>query len=230
MSALISSRLKKRCEAMRGDAGISLVELLIVMILLSIFLTVVSSLYISSLNTVTMGRNVVGNSKQASNAMNEISRVVRSGVELNTGTVGAEAAIVSASKEKIRLYTNINFTSNEQKPMMVEFERTSNGNLVERQWKTRPAGADGYWVVDSTPSMTQVLASTLTGTEPNFTFYDKDGAAVDVAGLSGNDLKQIVAVDVRITVKPSANDDRNPVTLQNLVRLPNLGFAKEKIS
>jgi prepilin-type N-terminal cleavage/methylation domain-containing protein len=230
-------------KRLKDDKGITLIELIVAVVLLGVFLTVLSSLYVNALNVVSMGRSITANTKSASNAMRETTRVIRAGTEnpLVPPAVNAPAFVI-AKPDDIVMYAYINLESAEEKPQMIRLrvDRTT-GNLIESRWPATPASG-GRWTFPTNPcESTNVPAgctapttrSTIAATIPAtnvkvFQFLAKDGTAITVptAGLSEDDRRLVSSVKVTITTQASLTNAKNSVTVENTVGMPNLGFAE----
>ena len=234
--------LKKRIA--KDESGITLIELLVAVMLLGILLAVVASLYVSSLRSVALGRELTQNTKVASNAMNESARVIRAGTEnpLTPPAVNAPA-FVTAKKDDIVIYAYINLDSSEEQPQMIRLrvDRTT-GDYVESRWPATSV-AGGRWTFPSNPcekagvpsgcsapTSRKTIASTIPASHGSvFRFFKKNGDEIvpPASGLSAADRLLVSSVKVTIVVQTSLTDDSNPVRLENTVGMPNLGFAEE---
>lgn len=229
---------------LRRDDGLTLVELLVAMILLGILLTVIAGLYSSALRAVTQARGQTGNTKIASTIMNETARVIRAGTENPLTPPALPApALVSATKDDILLYAYINLTSSTEQPQLIRLrvDRTT-GNYIESRWPAT-ASTGGRWTFPTNPCVTTntptgctapTSKSTLGGAIPAshtevFKYYGSNGLQIPVptGGLSADDRALVASVKVTIVVQPTLTDSTNPVTLENQVGMPNLGFAEE---
>lgn len=230
---------------LNDDRGVTLIELLVAISLFGVLLTIVAGLYVSSLQTVSLSRELTGNTKVASTAMNETSRVIRAGTS-NPQIPPALAmpAFVLAQKDDVVLYAYINLESSEERPQMIRLrvDRTT-GKYIESRWPATQT-VDKRWVFPtnpcrstnsptgcSPPTSTWTIAETIApqGSRPNmFRYFDNSGAELNLVGgeLNEEARGKVASVKVTLTVQPSLTDDSNPVTLENSVGIPNLGFAK----
>lgn len=231
-------------SAMRRDDGLTLVELLVAMVLLGVLLAVISGLYSSALRAVTQARGQTGNTKIASTIMNETARVIRAGTENPLTPPALPApAFVYANKDDILLYAYINLTSSTEQPQLIRLRvDTTTRNIIESRWPATPA-TGGRWTFPANPCVTTntpsgctapTTVSTLGGVIPAshtevFKFFTSDGTPIPVPsnGLSATDRALVASVKVTIVVQPTLTDSTNPVTLENQVGMPNLGFAEE---
>jgi prepilin-type N-terminal cleavage/methylation domain-containing protein len=223
-----------------GERGLTLVELLIAMLLLGLVLFMVVGFFSSANRAFTQSNAVGGNTKAASNGMNEISRILRAatqnpvqGQALSSPAfvpLGTAGQIVTGN-ETVTVYAYVNLDSATEQPVKVQFSLDSNRNLIETKW----AGyviSPGYWGFQSTPVSTRIFAATVvnrTGSNPYlFTYLKTDGTALTVpaGGFSDSDLRSIAAVQVTLGVGTSATVNSSTVVLQNTVGLPNIGLSR----
>jgi len=233
-------RLRK---ALGRDDGLTLVELLVAMVLLGVLLSVIAGLYTSALRAVTQARGQTGNTKIASTIMNETARVIRAGTEIPLTPPALPApAFVSATKDDVLLYAYINLTSSTEQPQLIRLrvDRTT-GNFIESRWPATPA-TGGRWTFPANPCVTTntptgctapTSKATLGGAIPAsltevFKYYASNGTQIPVpsGGLSADDRALVASVKVTIVVQPTLTDNTNPVTLENQIGMPNLGFAE----
>lgn len=240
-------RLQKLLKrSLREDRGLTLVELLVAITIFGILLTLVASLYSGALRTVGLSRELVGNTKNVSTAMNETSRVIRAATENPVGAqVLNDPAFVVAEPDDVVVYAYINLDSSAEKPVMIRLrvDKTT-GNFVESRWPATPL-ADGKWQFTANPCETvnvpggctapasiRIIASAIspyTSGDYTFTYLDSNGQAManTSAGLALADRRLVAFVRVTLKTQFSLTDASNPVTLQNTVGIPNLGFAKD---
>jgi type II secretory pathway pseudopilin PulG len=215
-----------------SDAGISLIELLVGMLVLSIVSVLIVSLYTSTLKTVTVASELNTNTSQASNGMNELARIIRAGTANPVrGQTVPNPAFVVAQKDVLLMYAYVNLASSEQTPVMVRFHVDGDRRLIESTWPATSLG-EGYWrfpdPADSRPSTTRVLASGVTDTASLFSYQRANGSVFTVpsSGLSLADRRLVAAVTVQLRIQGDAGDTSSRVTLRNTVGVPNLGIAR----
>ena len=140
-----------------ADAGISLAELLVAMMVFSLLLTIVGGVFFSINRNFAMSRSLDTNTKSASNGMNEISRVLRAATENPVrGQALPDSAFRSVGTETLIVYAYVNLTSSSEQPIQVRFSVDGSRNLVEEIWPGI-AQSGGYWTF---PDPTSVAATT----------------------------------------------------------------------
>jgi len=235
---MIAAMQRRMSGLHRDQRGVTLVELIVAIGLLGVLTTVVSSLYIGSMQAMSIGRDVHANTAQVSNAINEVTRVIRAGTDNPVqGQSLNNPAFEVAMADKVRIYAYINLSGASELPVMIELS-VVNGNLIEKRWAATQNAA-GYWLfpaATSTPSSTRTIASYVVpsaaaGGTQLFTFLQTNNAAIPIpTGPNGitdaTTLRSIAAVQVSVTVRSSATDASQQVTVQSTVGIPNLGLAR----
>lgn len=212
----------------RRDAGLSLAELIVAMMVFGIIVAVVTTTFISLTKATAQARGVDANTRVASNVMNEVSRVVRAARTIPTPG-GTEATSFSlATTESLTLTTAVNGADSlTTVPRKVTFGVAADRSLVETTVVGTPLQTD-YWQFVSTPTKRTLGGSVVTAASsgaPLFTYYDFTGAVLtpDSGGaLSATQLPAIAAVQVSVTIDRTATASSQAVTLQTTVSLSNL--------
>ncbi|MGV8886076.1 MAG: type II secretion system protein [Microbacteriaceae bacterium] len=242
----VVARIQRKFRPLRrNEDGITLIELLVAMILLGILLTVVVSLYVSATNAVSLARAVTGNTKQVSNAMNEASRVIRAGTENPLTPPATPApAFVSAKKDDVIIYAFINLENAQEQPQMIRlWVDRATGTFMESRWRATAVTGTTRWTFPSNPCLatnvpagctipdgkTMLAEAVPASSTLIFQYFQKNGTPIPVpaAGLSLADRGLVSSVKITLTTQTSLTDASNPVTLENTVGMPNLGFAEE---
>lgn len=219
----------------REERGLTLPELLITIMLLSVLMTIVITVFVQFNRTFTDSRMANENTAAASIAMNEVTRVVRSGTENPVvGSAVNQPVFAEARPRKVVLQSYLDTSASDPRPVKVSFEVTPSRDLVEVRWAALPvAGNAGYFAYSSTESSRRVVARKIvlpTGGEDDiFTFVDKNGAKIAVPSsgqLTQDQRRAVVAVQVRFRVQTDERGLATPATLQNTVGIPNLGVSR----
>ncbi|KRC49232.1 hypothetical protein ASE16_10715 [Leifsonia sp. Root227] len=219
-------RMRRRLGAdRRTDTGLTLVELLIAMGIAALIATLAGSLFVASTHSVSLAQSIDNGTRQGSNGMNEMARMVRAATPnpLANPTPGGaqnDPAFVSATATSVLFYAFVNLSGAES-PVKVQFA-VVNGQLVESQWKatTTTAGTNGHW--DFNTSATPDLKRTLCGSIPSsvvvFQYFDASGAPLT---LPISTLSAIASITITITIQPTGA--ASAVTLTNSVGMSNIG-------
>lgn len=220
----------------------SLTELLVASIVLMIVLTVAANLFINATKSMGMAAAVNANTANASNGMNEATRVIRAGTSNPVqAQIMDNPAFVEAKPESVILYSFVGGDRTDPHPVMIHLYLNSQRQLVEDRWAATilaggysgfPSpyiGAPGYVSPQSSRILTTTVAPYRAGTAYLFTYYSDVPGTVPLAA-AGTDvpaaaLAAIVTVKVSLTVQASLANSNSPVTLENLVGIPNLNAS-----
>lgn len=224
----------------RSDAGITLVEVLVAMILLGVIMAVATSFLIGSSRAVTQSNGVAQSTAVASNAMNEISRVVRSGIALPVeGSPLPLPAVIAATSSSLTIFSNIDSDAAAIAPVIVRFTVDGSGRLLEERWKplTSAGGYFTFAALTSTPSSKRYVADAVAPSTPGTPVFryrlatDASPATTPTTapagGLSTASREDVVGVAISMRVDADLNTSTKPVVLESTVRLPVLGFVEE---
>ncbi|MCU1508799.1 MAG: hypothetical protein JWQ12_1064 [Glaciihabitans sp.] len=232
MRALAASVRRRRDRAFGGsERGISLVELLVAMLLLSIVLVLIGSMYATMQKTVGFAGAANNNLKRASLGMTEMSRVVRfAATNPVMGQPISDPAFVVAKIEQLTIYSYVDANASAPQPIKITFSLDGSRRLVESRFAAYSV-SNGYWGFNSAAYSTRVLTGTVlapaTGELPLFSYQTADGTLLTVpaAGLSSTQTPTVAAVTITMKIKGETGTS-NPLILANTVGLPNLGLNR----
>jgi prepilin-type N-terminal cleavage/methylation domain-containing protein len=218
------------------DAGVSLVEVMVAMLLLGILLTVVTAVAVLGMRTSTGLQVRLDNSTQGDRGMAATSKALRTAVlpsQLDDAacTNCTETAIVQATPTRVTFYANLHNEGEGPSLMTLDVVEDPDhpGTAVLRQTRIPPTRhTDGSYSFCSAtdpacPVDVRALARGLVWpTAPLFAYYDFDGLPIGSTAVTTDQLPRISSVDVSITVQsaPAGTDVPTATTLQR-VRLPN---------
>lgn len=214
------------------DAGLSLVELLVAMLLLGVFMTMISGLYVSASRSLGQARILTANTRQASNAMNEVARDIRAATENPvSGHPLADPALEEATPEALTLYAYVNLGMSAQQPVKIRLALDADRRLIETRWAST-ALAGGYFTFAATPLSSRILAETVAPSGTALFGY-RDSAGLPVLGAGGlgtlltsTERRTVASINVTLTLQGSVTDARSAVTLKNTVGMPNITLSK----
>lgn len=228
------------------DSGISLVEWLVAMFIFGIVITLIANLYVSTTKAMDNAQNTNQNTRSASNAMNEMARMIRAGTDNPVAATGFgtpppnNPAFVYARNESVLFYAFVNLTGTAQQPIQVRLRiDATTRRLTEDIWPAISLG-NGYWSFPSettTPQRTRILADVVapqTGSAPwTFRYLDVTNTPIATgAGVTGGvantatALASIASVQITLTILTRLGVTTHSVSLQNTVGLPNLGLNR----
>ena len=222
----------------KDERGLTLPELLITIMLLSILMTLVVAGFVSFSRTLTDQRMAADNTSAASIAMNETTRVIRSGtLHPVTGQVEPDPVFAAIGRREVVLYSYLDTDASDPRPVKVRFWVNDRRELEETRTVGVPVSGQRGVFTYTGASTSRVIARRIVfnGSAPVFTYLDKNGAAVTVptSGTLKADtiarketIRSIAAVQVRFTVQTDDRGQATPATLQNTVGIPNLGVSR----
>jgi prepilin-type N-terminal cleavage/methylation domain-containing protein len=247
------SGMMRRLRAAQAETerGFTLVELLVAIVVLAILLTMVSSLFISSLKVVTLTEATSQGTGNASNVIDEVARAIRSGTEAtNLGNANASPAFLVGQPESITFYSYVDSyvpspsaacplttsaCATQVQPQIVQFAvDPTTRQVVEKRWKPLSSSGDSYSFpayATATPTYNHTIGGpllvTASGAAAVFTYLDSTGKVIPTpsSGLSCALLATVRSVTVTIRVAGATASARPAVVLQNTIQLPNLGAA-----
>lgn len=229
-------RHRVRMQQHRRESGMTLVELVVAMAVSGILFAMISSMFVNAIRSYGDQRGSVTNSRMASNSMNELTRIIRAGTEIPVyGSAINTPVFVYAGSEQLKMNSFIDSeNAADPAPLQVQFSRDANDNLVETRWTAYHVNTT-YWAFHSTLDSTRIVARSLTAATddaPLFSYYAEDGTRlVPPAGesLSDSQIRNIASVRVTMRVQTDGSGHVDPVELQNMVGIPNLGVARVEV-
>lgn len=241
MSATGTKHQAQKPAFRKSQAGFSLIELITAIALLSLVLALITGLFVSTTRSTALAKSMDASTRVATNAMDEISRVLRVGTTVSqSGSTTPKSAFVYADKEALIVYSNVDVDAYASvvtlppKPTMVKFALDAGRQLWESRWNGTASGV--YWTFPApatTPASARSLGGTVlaaaAGEDPFFTYYDSTGAPLVVpasGGLGPTQLANVASVKITLRIRANSAQAGNPVVINNTVLLPNLSVAK----
>lgn len=225
--------LRGRIDPAGDDRGLTLVELLVAMSLSLLVLTIAGSFLVSAQKAAVTATSTSANTRAASAAMNEMSRMLRAATDnpVPTGD-DSQFAFQYASATSLRFFAYVNLDSTLSQPVEVQLTLDPvTKRITETTWKgTAIAGNSSYYAfplatgatLSATPTNKRTLVSSAVSPVA-FRLKNADGDVLNTTGaaVSAVELANIRSVDVSVTVG-ARTDDPNAVTLASTVSLPNI--------
>lgn len=158
MIAAARRRLGLEADAPR-DAGVSLAELLVAMMVFAVLLSLTGGFMISAYRSNQTNDSVDRSTRSAATAMREMTRMIRAASDYKTTGGASASAFVSTGADELTLVAYVNLKDSLEKPVRVQF-RVEGTKLVERRWAGRQS------TTDSTLFTFPELTSTVVVAEP----------------------------------------------------------------
>lgn len=224
-------------RARRDEAGVTLVELIVAMSMGLVILAVAGSFFVSAQRTAVQAKTIGGNTRLASNAMNESTRMLQSATQ-NPVPTGSDPldAFQYASASSVRFFTFVNTASSDSKTQQVQLTvDPTTRTLTETTWSGSGWTAKAPYstfttssaaTLSATPTTTRVLATNVVPGGTSFTFTDAKDVRVGSATVPvpAAALPNITSVTVTVTTGSSTSDP-NAVVLTNTVSLVNVALG-----
>lgn len=208
---------RRPARAAPNDAGVSLVEISVAGLLISVVLGLVLVAFISMQRAWLQSAERHSNLSEAQVTMDNLSKDIRTATRLEAGTSPFELA----NANEMQVYANLNATAG---PRLLHIYVTDDRELAIDTTEA-DGGGSGCTTHDDNPPSTQIVGTDVANSSgtPLFTYLDGDGDEL-ATPVSASDMLQIEAVEIDLRVTPADNADVAETQLINRVRLPNVGF------
>ncbi len=231
---------------LRADEGVTLVEMMVVMLVLSTILAFTMQSVASFQRASTGGVRRIENLNEARILMQVITKDVRTAAKLNASTSpfpdGPSGfypidGVTRAGNREILFLANLNLSTQCPKLIRLYLQYTSavdGYRLIESVREPSggtPEGDDCTWIGGAvrTRLVGRYIANTTA--EPVFTYYYADAAGdlvpfalADGAWLSVTDALKVKEVGIRLAVRKDTSLSVADTTIENRVRLPNVFY------
>lgn len=192
------NRLRRPAESQ--DAGLTLVELLVAMMLTSLVLAMAGTFYVNVARATASAKATRAAMGQTALAVDAVRRIVMTASDNATSATATAPAVSTATPTTLTVISYSSTTSAVLTPSQVTFALDASGYLTE----TKQAGviaATGYWVFTGVTTSRRVAGPFVTGAgTPFFSYVDANGALlVSSPGLATADLPKVAFV--RVTAK-----------------------------
>jgi Tfp pilus assembly protein PilW len=216
-------------ELRRREAGLSLVELLAAIALTGLIAGLAVSLFVTGTHTVSLSQSIDGGTRQASNGMNQVARMIRAATPdpYSNPAVGApqsDPAIIVATATSIRFYAYVNLSGAES-PVMVSYSVVG-GVLQETQYAatTTTPGPNGHWdFTYPNASSTRSLCNSIPSSVVVFRYFDKTNTELLPATLAADPTSHAAITSIQVTITIQATGAASAVTLTNTIGMANVG-------
>jgi Tfp pilus assembly protein PilW len=226
----VIAAMRRRLRENGDDAGIGLVEMMVASAIGILVLVMVGSMFIQTGKITTTAVQNRNSNAVASNAMQEISNVVRFATQVQKSDGTLIPAVVSGTTNTLTLYSAVNVTNAvNPAPTRVTFDATS-GSLVETRCVA--TSSNGYWTFTTcASSSTRKLGGTFIGASsvatPLFAYPDPTSTTSPPASLANSAgtlpstaLSSVLSVTVSVNV--NANAKGSPTLIAANVAMPNV--------
>lgn len=217
-------------ERLRDERGMNLVELMVTMFVLGVFTTVVVGFFAAVSTNFTRDREASASTDIAAVGMDEMTRVIRSGTELEVKGTSNLPMLIDGRNESMKLYTFLDTSSVKPAPLMVQFTVAANRELVETRWKATAVDSR-YWnfpasTVSTKRTIARLIKPRAAGEDYLFTYYDVNNVKMVMPStgyLTDSQRLNVKSIKIEMIVQADLTQRAKPVTLRNKVGIPNLG-------
>lgn len=212
----------------RDDAGVTLVETLVVMVLSGILMSITAVFFVTVTKQTIQSEDIRRSTADASNIMNVVSTSIRAAVRNAVATSPTpDPAVVAASSTSVTIITYTDAGPSFETPLRLRYRVDSAGRMVEDRWDA--SVVNGYAVFPSMsvdPDSTRVLGNVVVNTsgEPLFRYYNTNGGQLGGTGWL-TDTQRAAVTAVRFNVKVRADSSNEVVVLDNTVGMPNMDLG-----
>ena len=215
---------------LRDDDGMSIVELIVVMMITGVMLAAVGTFFVNVALVTTNANASTSRTNVAANIMNEMSKVIRtSSNNAIAGDDDPDPAIVSGTATALTVYSYVDTVATAPAPSKVTFRVDSNGVVFEDRIVGTISGS--YYVFTGATTTRNLGGPIVPG--GLFTYLDTSNKAVVPAasGLTLTQRNSISSIQVTITIAntsttggtaPDAAKGNSPIILSNTIGMPNL--------
>lgn len=225
-------RLRRRVEAVKGDEGVTLIELMVAAFLSTLMMAAICGMFVLVAQQTVVSQGTRLSTADASNIVNVVSTTIRASINnAKEGSDTPDPAIVFATSKVVVVISYTDAGPSFETPLQIRYQIVA-GRMTEDRWK--PTIVDGYAVfpgLNTTPYQTRTLGNVVVNTdaEPLFRYYDAASPTPNelVPGPSGLTLAQRQAtVSIKFDVKVRADNSQEVVDVQNTVGMPNMTLAQ----
>lgn len=214
----MSAPVPRRCH---GEQGVYITEIVVVLLLLSIFLGVVYSTIDSQSMAVHRTELKLTNLDEARTLMSASTKVMRTA----TQPTPSDPAFVYAKAGDLQFYGNVENPGTSPASLVRLY--LSGDELIETVTKPASGCVAQPCAYPSTNLQTRFVGRYVTNATV-FTYYDEVGNEIVIAspddGLTLAQRLQVRSVRIQIVVRRATTQPIGAMTLQNTVTLPNLYY------
>ncbi|ROR80010.1 hypothetical protein SAMN06295974_1904 [Plantibacter flavus] len=204
---------------------------MVTIMLIAIVMTIATGAFASMARVTANAQSIDLDVRNASNAMNEVSRVLRAATRNPVReTALAAPAVIEARADTVSVYAYVNLENADARPIMVTFAVTDTNDFVESTYDG-VQDERGYWDFTG-PARTRTLAENVQRTpeQPTFRYLDLAQRTLELetdGALSERNRRQVTAVELQITVDGvDGANNRVGITLQSTAHLSNVHNAR----
>jgi prepilin-type N-terminal cleavage/methylation domain-containing protein len=218
----------------RSDEGVTLIEMVVVIAILSGVLAMVMTVIIAAQKNVNGNSARLDQIQQGKVAMESMSKTLRTAVrpsQLNATCIGCDqASFLQGNARSVQFYANIYNPANILGPSRVSYTVDNAGVLTETLQAPNPHAATDYNYQYCTPGpgctvISRVLARGVSLSKTMFTYYDASNNTFSTLPLASTDIPRVDSIDIIVNVSSSAQV--SSTTFTQRVTLPNADAVQQ---
>jgi len=244
--------MKSLRRRIADDSGVSLIELMIVMLLSALVLAMLVQFYVTVARSTAESGDTRASTAEASNIMNVVSTSVRAAVDIpvnppDPANPPAPTPAVRAGKlNEVTITTYTDAGPSFPVPLQIRYYVDSEGHMVEQRWVANGCDIGNpsackvtypvYPATTTTPGAQRILGNLVVNrancaagdtsctNDPLFTYFAADRTTQLGLGTGGLTAAERDQVAfIRFNLKVHASDSSVVIELDNLVGMPNVG-------
>jgi hypothetical protein len=227
LGAAIARQLATRLAGPR-DAGISMTELVVTIMVTGLMAAMVSTMFINVALATNNSTSTIQRNGIATNVMDAVGTVIRTAAKNPVASSSeADPAVVAGTGTSLTVYSFVNADPANPAPTKVGYRLDASGNLLEDKWVATLSS--GYWVFTGTATTRTLGGPLITpgGFDPIFVYLDDTGAMVTPggSGLTLAQRKTITSIRITLQMANSPTTGSSNILIVSTVAMPNLTIA-----
>ena len=185
----------RRSVHRRDDAGLTLSELMVAMMITALALAIMGGFFANMTRAIVVGRTTRTATSLATSAVDELGKVLRAAANVQTASGLSPAVAVGSTGTHLVVLSYVDTSATDPAPSMVDFSINAAGYLVEK----RTAGVlnSSNWAFTGTTT-TRTFPGPFSAAPSLFTYLDGTAPlALAGTGLSSAQVSDVSAVTVR---------------------------------
>jgi prepilin-type N-terminal cleavage/methylation domain-containing protein len=213
-------KLRDRRQDEGAESGFTLMEMLVAMLVFTIFATMVLEIYVTLVTQQVSTNNRFNNTGEAQTVMDRLSSELRAAVYCACGSTPA-APIASAGANSITFYAALGGSTG---PTEIQFQ-LSGSQLTETDTPANTGGTSPSWTFTGSPTVS-ILSPSIgnSSSTPLFTYYNQADQALSSPLTTTAQTVAVESVCVNLVVE-SGSSSSAAATLDNCIHLVNVDFA-----
>ena len=214
-------RLRRLIRA-RSDAGLTLSEVIVAMMITSLVLAIMGGFFANMTRAITVGRTTRAATSAASTAVDELGKVIRAAANVTVASGSSPAIAVGSTGTHLVVLAYVDTSSASPAPSQIDFTVNAAGDLVEQ--RTSGVPVSNYWSFTGA-STTRTYPGPFSASPSLFAYMSgTDVLPLGASGLTSAQVSSISAVAITATIANQGRAGSDPVQITTTAVMPNLGL------